>query len=226
MRRKVEDPSPTNMCLPWAWYKAVQDIVHDDPPSDVPNPPVAVLPWLYLGPMTCVRDKAEELHRIHGITHILSVNRMPPKVLETLYWEFRSNNIDHCYVAADDHLSYDMMAHWDESRDFLQQCYDDYRRADVLSDDAPKPKGKALVHCSAGMNRSGTIVAAAMMHFGQMDILQVARALKASRGYALCNSSFVKQLVIFAAREGHLGDKPTGYDDAPMIDAVLYNNSA
>lgn len=145
---------------------------------------------------------------------------MPPQVLEKLYWDLRSYDIDHYYVAADDQLSYDMMAHWDECRDFLQRCreYSCIDSASCSDDDqgAPHVKGKALVHCAAGMNRSGTIVAAAMMHFGQMDVVQVARALKASRGYVLNNAAFVRQLVMFAAREGRLGDKPVGYSDDPI----------
>jgi hypothetical protein len=220
----IPDEQSPQQDFPWAWYKAIQAIVHEDPPPNVATPPVALLPWLYLAPMICVRNKAEELDRKYGITHVLSTNRMPPQVLENLYWELRSHSIDHHYVAADDQLSYDMMAHWDECREFLQQCCGDYQGNDFESTissngeerGAPKPTGKALVHCAAGMNRSGTIVAAAMMHFGHMDVVRVARALKESRGHALSNASFVRQLVIFAAREGHLGDKPVGYDDEPL----------
>lgn len=188
--------------FPWAWLKAFNDIVKADPPPEIPDPPVAVLPWLYLAPFYCVQNQGAKLHSELGITHVLSTNRTPPQVLESLYWELRSNEIDHYYVSADDLLSYDMMAHWEESRDFLQQCR--------------SGEGKALVHCAAGMNRSGTIAAAAMMHFGKMDLLQVARELKAKRGYVLSNASFVRQLVAFAAMEGHLGDKPEGYDDVPI----------
>lgn len=213
----------SNDNFPWAWLKALNDIVNDAAPEIIPDPPVDVLPWLYLAPMYCVRDRAAFLHEELGITHVLSTNRMPPQVLESLYWELRSHEIDHHYVAADDQLSYNMMAHWDECRDFLQQCidyqYDDEEdeEGDRTTTARPAARGKALVHCNAGMNRSGTVAAAAMMHFGKMDLLQVGRELKAKRGYVLSNSSFVHQLVAFASEHGHLGEKPSGYSDDPIL---------
>lgn len=194
--------------FPWAWYKAIQDIVNQDPPSQIPTPPVKILPWLYLSPFMCVKNKALELEEL-GITHVLSTNRMPPQILETLYWELRSHGIDHHYVAADDQLSYDMLAHWEECRNFLKECSDG-------ENGQSGGEKRALVHCAAGMNRSGTIVAAAMMHFGDLDLLEAVRFLKASRGYALSNTSFVRQLVLFAEREGRLGAKPVGYSDMPV----------
>lgn len=210
--RNLLNESDATGDFPWAWLRAFNDIVNAPAPPQIPNPPVAVLPWLYLAPMYCVRNHETELHQQLGITHVLSTNRMPPQVLESLYWELRSNEIDHYYVPADDQLSYNMMAHWDECREFLQQCRSFHTNKETTS-----RTGKALVHCSAGMNRSGTIVAAAMMHFGEMNLLQVARELKAKRGYVLNNASFVKQLVEFACKEQHLGEKPTGYSDDPIV---------
>ena len=125
---------------------------------------------------------------------------MPPTILEEIHWELRSRDIDHCYIPAEDILSYDMMKHWPEARQFLQAC----GRPETCTVEGDRPF-KALVHCSAGMNRSGTMVAAAMMEFGQMTLLEVGRELKQKRGYALSNSSFRKQLVKFAMENGHLG---------------------
>lgn len=203
----MEEKSEHEVCtesdgFPREIWQAFDAIVNELPPPNIPEPPVAMLPWLYLAPLHCVRNNAERLRQEFGITHVLSTNRMPPQIIESLYWELRSNEIDHHYIAADDQLSYDMMAHWDECKQFLQECRD--YRVEEGCDENPQT-GKVLVHCAAGMNRSGTIVAAAMMHFGKMDLLQVARELKAKRGYALTNSSFVRQLVTFAANEGHLG---------------------
>ena len=202
----IEEQSEHGECnesdgFPCETWHAFNAIVNELPPPNIPEPPVAMLDWLYLAPLHCVRNNAERLRREFGITHVLSTNRMPPQIMESLYWELRSNEIDHHYIAADDQLSYDMMAHWDECKKFLQECRD-YRVEERCHGN--QQGGKALVHCAAGMNRSGTIVAAAMMHFGKMDILQVARDLKAKRGYALTNSSFVRQLVTFAANEGLL----------------------
>ena len=53
----------------------------------------------------------------------------------------------------------------------------------------------------------GCIVAASMMHFEKMGILQVMRTLKARRGYVLSNPSFVRQLVELSIKNGYLDDK-------------------
>ena len=126
-----------------SWMKQVDKILTEPAPEIIPDPPVDVLPWLYLSPIFCVRDRAANLSEL-GITHVISTNRMAPQAVETLYWELRSHGIDHLYVAADDEISYDMVGrHWEECRVFLEE--------------ARKSGGnmKALVHCNAGMNRSG-----------------------------------------------------------------------
>jgi predicted protein tyrosine phosphatase len=57
---------------------------------------------------------------------------------------------------------------------------------------------KIFVHCEAGINRSGTIVAAAMIYFAKMPLLDVIRQLKQQRGTILTNTTFQEQLVEFA----------------------------
>ena len=44
-----------------AWSLALEGIVTEVAPEHIPNPPVAMLDWLYLAPMYCVRHKADEL---------------------------------------------------------------------------------------------------------------------------------------------------------------------
>jgi protein-tyrosine phosphatase len=201
--------------FPWPWFHAVQGIVKRPSPDKVsiPEPPVEVLPWLYLSPIYCVRDNIPRLEEL-GITHVLSTNRMAPRALEAMYWELKSVGIDQHYLAADDHLDYQLMEqHWDECRTFLEDSVPFL----AAMDDNGNGNGntninhKVVVHCNAGMNRSGTIVAAAMMYFAKMDLLPVVCQLKAQRGQVLSNESFVKQLVEFAAQQGRLGPQPEGY---------------
>jgi protein-tyrosine phosphatase len=204
--------------FPWPWFHAVQGIVKEASPekASLPEPPVEVLPWLYLSPIYCVRDNIPRLEEL-GITHVLSTNRMAPRALEAMYWELKSAGIDQHYLAADDHLDYQLMEHhWDECRTFLE---DSLLLLSAAKDDSGNGNThnnhKVVVHCNAGMNRSGTIVAAAMMYFAKLDLLPVVRQLKAQRGQVLSNESFVKQLVQFAAQQGRLGPQPQGYPSVP-----------
>jgi protein-tyrosine phosphatase len=73
----------------------------------------------------------------------------------------------------------------------------------VESDDngvSTKSFPKVFVHCEAGINRSGTIVAAAMMYFAGMNLLDAAQQLKRQRGIIMTNATFQEQLVEFAER--------------------------
>ena len=88
-----------------------------------------------------------------------------------------------------------------------QPCQQQQQQDD---DDEPKynTTNKLLVHCAAGMNRSGLIVAAIMMYFENMDLLDVITQLKRQRGYVLSNESFQKELVLFAQKLHLLGPYP------------------
>ena len=226
-----DDDNDENDFFPWSeWLDAAQAIVDQDPVPNIPKPPVALNEWLYLSPMYSVLGSVEDL----GITHVLSTNRMPPKVLEDWYWKLKSLGIDHYSIPANDFLGYDLLSnHWEECRDFIQRAREEEEEEEEQEDEEEEEeasiaattttetktkknkKTKILVHCAAGMNRSGTIAAAALLYFEGQDtknattLLEVVRRLKASRGYVLNNKSFLKQLVRFAAEHDKLGPLPS-----------------
>ena len=63
---------------------------------------------------------------------------------------------------------------------------------------SPELFSKVFVHCEAGINRSGTIVAAAMMEFAGIPLFEAARQLKRQRGIIMTNATFQEQLVEFS----------------------------
>lgn len=217
------------------WFQAAQAIV-EEPPLDsssvsIPESPVPVLlPWLYLAPMRCVLHQAESLAAAPkkdesegdgGFTHVVSTNAMLPHVAQELYYELLSVGIHHLYSPALDILSYDIMGrHWDECRDFLQQALEQQQQDETDEDRGPPTK--VLVHCEAGMNRSGTIVAAAMLYFGDNNhhdddrttstLFNVLRHLKRQRGRVMTNTSFLKQIIVFAESLGKLDPLPASFD--------------
>ena len=116
-----------------------------------------------------------------------------------------SHGIDHCYVPALDILAYPLLPkHWDECRAFLEPIYKDYCQSmdrtepNNSNTNSPEPFLKVFVHCEAGINRSGTIVAAAMMEFAGIPLFEAARLLKRQRGIIMTNATFQEQLVEFS----------------------------
>lgn len=185
--------------IPWAWIKATQHILEQKEESSSstakPEFPVQILPWLYLSDMDSVDNDVIVLKET-GITHVLTTNKMPEYQLQNLSSQLKVVGIKHLAVPGLDNESYNMIGnHLEECRLFLQQAQ------------------KAVVHCAAGMNRSGLIVGAAMLVLEQMALLDVVRLLKTKRGTVLTNLSFQVQLCLLAAQCGRLGPKPEEFSD-------------
>lgn len=195
MTTPKEEPKDTT---PWAWIKAVNDVLMNGP-FEEPELPVEVLPWLLLSGLPELHDKQRLMEL--GVTHVLTTNKMYSiHEVEKLKSSLHKCGIQHFAVEGLDHPNYDMLFHWDASRAFLQQVRED-------------EKNKVVVHCAAGQNRSGLIVGAALIEMERMKLMDVVKLLKAKRRIVLINRSFQKQLCLLAAKEGLLGDKPAGYTD-------------
>jgi len=72
-------------------------------------------------------------------------------------------------------------------------------QAEAVSDDIPS--ARVLVHCSAGVNRSGLLAVALYMKITRMPLLEALKHCCEARGPLLWNESFRKQLVLFARDE-------------------------
>lgn len=215
-QEKDEPEAPVVSLQPW--LQAIRQIVNEPVSPIVPDPPVQLLEWLFLGPMSCLQDLTKLQNEL-GITHILSTNRMPPSQIETLYWELRSHDLDHTIVEAEDNEHYDLLGcHWSECDTLFESISSSFQS----SGDKSTHNKKVFVHCLAGMNRSGTLVAAAMMKYGGLDLIPTMRKLKQLRGRVMTNVAFQEQLVQFAASIGRLGKEPepchvNGNDDTSPI---------
>ena len=71
-------------------------------------------------------------------------------------------------------------------------------------DGAVRRGDRCLVHCVAGMNRSGVLAVAYVMGANRWPLLKALRHCLEARGCMLWNDSFQKQLALFAQREGLL----------------------
>lgn len=182
---------------PWAWIRAVNDIVVNEPFESKGDMPVGIRPWLFLSDLCTViftdpiQGKGKILNK--GITHVLSTNEMDPRDVHSLSRKLAAAGIAHKAVSAHDIEGYDMVGN------HLDEC-----------------GGKVVVHCMAGHNRSGLIVTAALMMLERMTVLEAVKRVKAQRGICLTNLSFQKQLCELAQKEGLLGEKPRGYSDSEV----------
>ena len=199
--------------VPWAWIRQVRHLV-DTHATNIKPAPAQIFPWLYLANERFVRQPS--LLSAHGITHVLTVNEMDVVSYMSLQQTLRQAGIqNHAYYPGLDHDDYDMIGlHWQDCQRFLQSVRDD-------AHDANGNNSKVVVHCQAGMNRSGVIVAAAYMILEQQPLLETVKHVIKQRGAVLWNRSFQKQLCLLAAKEGLLGDYPEGQSNEPMVEQPL-----
>ena len=108
--------------------------------------PVEILPHLFLSDASHARNISALKER--GITHCLNVAGGYEK--RELLDEYASNGIAYHSIAADDEDGYPMLEyHLEDCRNYVN--------------DAKKTGGKCVVHCVAGINRSGVIAAALLL---------------------------------------------------------------
>lgn len=124
-----------------------------------------------------------------GITHVL--NCAPySSTGKSPYAKEEGMSINYKEINAEDDRDYNILQHFEESKNFL--------------DDAKRCKGRALVHCAMGINRSAAICAAYIMTDAKMTLVETIRLMKDKRGKLLSNRGFQIQLILFAKNRGLL----------------------
>lgn len=166
----------------------MREILTGFPNTGPPSYPVQILEHVYMGNQRNA-DNVEVLRR-YGITHVFSCagqrryeNSRSPYAKDSGIKEF-------LLISADDTEDFDIARHFDEAIAFL--------------DRVKKAKGKALVHCNLGVNRSGAFVAAYLMAEQKRTLLEVINYLKVKRFVVLSNKGFRRQLIQFARSRGRL----------------------
>lgn len=75
---------------------------------------------------------------------------------------------------------------------------------------------KVVVHCVAGINRSGLVATAAYMLSTRATVLEAIAHVHSKRGALLWNKSFVVQLCVLAQEHHLLGAQPEGHLNVPL----------
>ena len=162
--------------------------------------PVPITDNLYLGDARSV----ETVSRLKdlGITAVL--NMAGPVALRRKTIEaYKKHGIQYKRIDAEDEIEYPLLEkHCEEAFDFIEKT--------TTKDDADgKKAGKCVVHCRAGMNRSGLVAAAYYMMTTQTHVLETVKHVRKQRGnVALSNEGFQQQLVAMARKNNLLGPRP------------------
>ena len=150
--------------------------------------PVDITQNLYLGDAGCAADM-ERLKSL-SITHVLNCAAGETRDMSAVYLQ---HGMQSMAVAARDDASCSLLDGHVDVEAFLKTA---------------RTSGKVLVHCVQGLNRSGLVVAAALVRDG-VSVIDAVRTLRARRGNdALSNTNFQRRLVRYAARMGRLGPVP------------------
>ncbi|KAJ8605235.1 hypothetical protein CTAYLR_000497 [Chrysophaeum taylorii] len=196
------DKSEAEEDYPWIW--AVRDVEQLDFKIGL-NPaealtvakrqsqmPVEILPHVFLANARTAHNV--DLLRKLRVTHVLNAagaaGRAPdPSV-------YRRNRITVLELDGRDEEGFPMLARYlQRSRSFIA--------------DARRSRGRVVVHCVAGLNRSGLLVAAEYMLTTRATVLDTVAHCRHQRGnLCLCNKSFQAQLVALAREEYLLGPPP------------------
>ena len=167
------------------WHGAMVAIL-DTGAEEEPVLPVRVSTQLLLGDQHSAADVDSLLTA--GVTHVLNCG----ETLADLDEAYAEAGIEYVALGAEDAVWHDMRQHVPQVEAFLERM----RAMD----------GTCLVHCQAGINRSGFIVAYQLLVHGRRTVLDVVALLRRERGAVLWNAGFRVQLLEVARDHNLLGE--------------------
>ena len=234
-QRRMDGSADTVVSPPWAWIRCIraltdrkqQDCYNESNSVDLP---VEILPWLFLSDRTSAMNMTKLKDR--GMTHILSVHAADLREDRYYHNRLEDTGIVHKRIQCEDVEGYDMIGqHWDECLAFLTTVRDQHNvAATIHSDGEGPPPSRVVVHCVAGINRSGLIACAAYMVLERKLLIPTVQyCLRQRGGSLLWNRSFQDQLCHLAQRENLLGPHPNSgeygsnvthyYSDEPLAES-------
>ena len=196
----IDDASRRHQEENATWIAAIRKVVDAVPrhPRDLHRDlPVEILPHLLLGDKRSASSPF--ILQASGVTHILNV-------AGSLGATDNGRALgEGCYlqIHADDEEGYPMLRkHYDAASAFIRK--------------ARASGGKCLIHCQAGINRSGIIATAELMVDQRLPVVDAVKRAKSARGVILTNRSFQEELVAFAREHELLGQMPDDVEPAEV----------
>ena len=187
------------------WLLKAAEILSAEPPERI-TLPCEIMPHLLLS----AKLEAGDLTTLRalGVTHVINAAgtvgraRAPPTppsadgpARRGAIVDYEAAGIKYLEIRGEDEEGYPMVKnHFAEVLAFVQGV--------------SAAGGRCLVHCVAGINRSGLMAVALLMVSERLEVLDAVARAKRARGRILWNESFQLQLVALAEREGLLGPRP------------------
>lgn len=170
------------------YMREMAAILDVEPMRGPPYEAVQLCCHVFIGSQRNAND-VSYLRRL-GVTHVLNCAGVRG-VEQRRSPYLRDSGIEGYFVIpAEDYEVFDIGRYFCQTNEFL----DEVRRLG----------GLALVHCNLGINRSGAVCTAYLMHSQHFPLLRVTHLLKSKRSLVLCNRGFRRQLVEYARRIGLL----------------------
>ena len=154
----------------------IVDLVADI--SQFPKTMTKLLDYLYLGAINDAMDL--DLLKQTGITHIINTVHNINDYHETGP-DFYGKEFVFMGFYSEDKEDYPILEHFEKVHSFINLARDQ--------------NGKVLIHCMAGINRSGCLATAYFMVEQNIGPITAANAVFEKRGVLLTNKGFIKQLV-------------------------------
>jgi protein-tyrosine phosphatase len=155
---------------------------------------------IYLGDAKCARDVGRlRALRIGAIINVAG----PASHNRDMDDEYTRHGINIVRLHAEDEVEFPMLR---LNLDTVREHIERWRAA------AGENGCRVLIHCTAGINRSGVLVAALLMEYEQhLTVLEAVRHIRSRRGNCfLWNEGFQEQLVAHARMLGQLGEPLDG----------------
>ena len=154
--------------------------------GDFPRGATKIFDFLYLGGQAEATDLT--FIQCNKITHVINCAADYIRLDADFYGT--EHPIKYTEFYAEDLENYDMMQH-------IEEAY-------AAIEDARVNGGRVLIHCIAGVNRSGFLTVAYVMRHKRMDPIKAAVMIRKARGTLLTNEGFQQQLIEFARKENLL----------------------
>ena len=171
------------------WRVAVRRTLGGGDGSE-PALPCQILPHLLLGDLASAAC-LPALVRL-GVTHVL--NAAGDEARGAATDAYARHGMRYLQLGAMDVVGYEMGRHWTAAGPFIRA--------------AREAGGRCLVHCAAGINRSGFVAATELLLHSRLAVLEAVTRLRAARGVVLLNEGFQRQLIEIARDHNLLGATP------------------